>query len=246
MNKFIVVVPTYNADKYIKRCLNSVLSQTYKNYDVCVIDDCSTDYTWRIVNEVQHHNNNPFILCKNEYRRASPLANIVKGIELTAFDKQDVVVILDGDDYLYDNDVFNHINMIYNDQNVWMTYGQFIPSDGSYPPFCKPIPDTRTYRKRREWFASHLKTFKKGLFSLIKDSDLRDKSGVYYPFVGDAALMYPMVEMCGKRHMRFVDKLTYVYNNQNSLNEMNVNMKEQLRLGVEIQDKPIYSEIISL
>lgn len=46
-----VIIPTYNAEKYIKRCLESVFAQTYKNYEVIVIDDGSTDTTKLILEE---------------------------------------------------------------------------------------------------------------------------------------------------------------------------------------------------
>ena len=38
-----VVIPMYNAEEYIGECLNSILAQTFQNYEVIVVDDCSTD-----------------------------------------------------------------------------------------------------------------------------------------------------------------------------------------------------------
>ena len=38
-----VIIPLYNTEKYIAQCLNSILAQTFKNYEVIVLDDCSTD-----------------------------------------------------------------------------------------------------------------------------------------------------------------------------------------------------------
>ena len=47
-NKFIVVVPLYNAEKWIGKCLRSLSLQTYKNYECVVIDDCSSDNSFNI------------------------------------------------------------------------------------------------------------------------------------------------------------------------------------------------------
>ena len=44
-----VIIPLYNAEKYIGECLDSILAQTFKNFEVIVVDDCSTDISPAIV-----------------------------------------------------------------------------------------------------------------------------------------------------------------------------------------------------
>jgi glycosyltransferase involved in cell wall biosynthesis len=237
-------VPVYNAEKYIKGCLESILSQGYPNYELCVIDDCSKDNTWNIIGDVC--NKIPFNMCRNEYRITSPLANIVKAIELFALDREDVVCIVDGDDKLAHNDVLSDLSHLYLDGGVWFTYGQFVPLSGKYGAYCKEIKEPHSHRKDKLWYASHLKTFKRKLFDKINDDDLRDEKGDYFRFIGDACLVYPMVEMCGTKHMRFIDKVNYLYNDLNPLNEMSVNMQEQLRLSDLIWSRPQYKELSDL
>ena len=44
-----VIIPMYNAEKYIGECLESVLAQTFQDFEVIVVDDCSTDKSVEIV-----------------------------------------------------------------------------------------------------------------------------------------------------------------------------------------------------
>ena len=44
-----VIITTYNSQKYIQKCIQSVIEQTYKNFEIIIVDDCSSDDTRRII-----------------------------------------------------------------------------------------------------------------------------------------------------------------------------------------------------
>jgi len=56
---FNIIVPVFNSEKYIEKCLNSIMKQTYKKYQVKVIDDCSTDSSYELA---QIYNDNQIFL----------------------------------------------------------------------------------------------------------------------------------------------------------------------------------------
>lgn len=59
--KISVVVPMYNAEKYLHECINSILNQEYKNFEIIVVDDHSTDNSVTIIKEFQKNNSNIFL-----------------------------------------------------------------------------------------------------------------------------------------------------------------------------------------
>ncbi|GEM_PF-4211893 len=60
-----VCIPTYNAVKYIQETIECFLNQTYKNVEIIIQDDCSTDGTWELVNSL-YKNNEKIRLYRNE------------------------------------------------------------------------------------------------------------------------------------------------------------------------------------
>src|SRR3989344_3030179 len=62
MKKFSIIIPVYNSDKTIKKCLDAIYEQTYKNFDVIVVNDCGNDKTAEIVKK---YNCKLFTLEKN-------------------------------------------------------------------------------------------------------------------------------------------------------------------------------------
>ena len=238
---FNIIVPVFNAEKYLEKCLNSIIKQSYSNFQVKVIDDCSTDSTYELASEISDSFEN-FHISKNP-RRLGALSNICKSLSLNIKEPNKTIdILLDGDDYLYSGDVLNIIYEKYLNTNCLITYGSHLSSKGvhgkKYPKF---IREFNLYRKYF-WYASHLKTFRHDLWLSIDQDDLLDQNGKYYTVAGDLALMFPMLEMAGNRQ-EFVKELLYVYNDQNPISDHKIKRKEQILAAKEIRNKKRYKKI---
>ena len=65
--KVSIIVPVYNAEKYIERCLNSLLMQTLDGLEYILVDDCSADSSLDLIQEIQKQNPDKNIqIIKNE------------------------------------------------------------------------------------------------------------------------------------------------------------------------------------
>ena len=51
MPKFSVIVPVYNTEKYLRKCIDSILNQSYDDYEIIIVNDGSTDSSKKIINE---------------------------------------------------------------------------------------------------------------------------------------------------------------------------------------------------
>ena len=224
----------------IKKCLNSIIKQSYKNFQVKVVDDCSTDSSYELASEICANYKN-FDICQNA-KRIGALNNICNLLSLRINEPSKTIdILLDGDDYLYSGDVLNIIYDTYLNKNCLITYGSHLSSKGvqgkKYPWIIRKL---NLYRKYF-WYASHLRTFRHDLWLSINPNDLLNKNGQYFSVAWDLAIMFPMLEMAGERQ-EFLEDLLYVYNDQNPISDHKIRRKEQILVAKEIRRKKRYKE----
>ena len=83
--KVSVIIPNYNHGPYLEQRIESVLYQTYGDFEVIILDDCSTDYSRDVIELYQGHEKVSHIVY-NEVNSGSPFAQWKKGFELAKFD----------------------------------------------------------------------------------------------------------------------------------------------------------------
>ena len=89
-----VIVPCFNAEKYIERCLDSILKQTYRNIEVIVVDDGSTDDSAARIKEISKLDNRvKYVYQKNAGVSAARNRGLdeAKGDKITFVDSDDTI-----------------------------------------------------------------------------------------------------------------------------------------------------------
>ena len=104
---FTIVMMGYNNEEYIKKSIESALSQNYKNFTVIYNEACSTDSSAKILEEINHPKLTKRINKTRKYR----LQNLYESIYET--DDNQIILELDGDDYLKDEFVFDQFGKKY-------------------------------------------------------------------------------------------------------------------------------------
>lgn len=268
---FVVIVPSYKNINWYEKNINSILSQEYHNYRIIYLNDASsdkmqekieqylrkknvdfhtvtfddsfsrdivtiTDAFKQLVNE-EHH----FFTLIHNINRCGALANIYRAVQ--SCDDDEIIVLVDGDDWLYNNEILNLINQTYISKNIWLTHGTLIHYPGNYLCWSEPIPHniiaSNTFRTFK--CPSHLRTFYAWLFKKIKLEDLLYLDN-FFSMTSDMAIMYPMIEMCGDRH-EFIERITYTYNIANELNDNKIDPNLQMKLDQYIRNMRPYDRL---
>lgn len=260
-NKFVIITPSYNNADWVEYNIASVLNQTYTNWKVLYINDCSTDNTLTLVTDIVKDNPKYTILNNSTNRGA--MFNYFEHLDL--LDENDIVVHLDGDDWLIDETVLANLNELYNRTNCWMTYGgmvewkgeDFKPTFPQNTPYDDFIHDHKFYR-RDIWRASHLRTYRAFLLKALDKNDLKDLTNhEYYWHASDLSFQYACMEMSGKEKIQPVNFYTCVYNqhpsvvnrtrtresSNNSGYELEIRNRKRYRTGLNLGKLPLINVV---
>ena len=118
--KFSIVVPVYNSEKYITEWIASVLNQSYKNWELILVDDGSSDSSKAICIKYAQQYPDQIFVYESKNFGVSHARNI-------AIKKAngDYVVFLDSDDYLLNKNFFEYLNNVSQTQNIDCFIGEF-------------------------------------------------------------------------------------------------------------------------
>ena len=97
-NFISIVIPVYNRDDFIEDCIKSALDQSYGNYEIIIVDNCSNDKTWEIIKTYEKTSN--LIRAFRNDHNIGPVQNWKLGI---SYAKGEYIKIMFSDDLLFRN-----------------------------------------------------------------------------------------------------------------------------------------------
>lgn len=89
-----VIIPTFNVEKDIKRCIDSIINQTYENIEIIIVDDCSSDQTLKVIQSNYSNNSKVKIYKNNKNSKAAFTRNVAINHSNGEF-----IAVQDADDY---------------------------------------------------------------------------------------------------------------------------------------------------
>ena len=227
-NKFIIVIPCYNAEDTIEMAVLTVLKQDFDDLAIIIRNDRSTDHTGEIIHKIFNVKDSGNFYIKSDGRDIIYIENTKKlygggntyeSVITYAGDPNSIVGVVDGDDFLIVENAVSIMYEAYQDNpDKWLIWSQHVSREQlkkNFAGYSFPLPpDGYIYHSRRYWAVSHFRTCLAGLFYLIDPTDLSDPydKTSYAKICGDAAIMYPITEMCGNKHSMFLNQSLYYYN----------------------------------
>jgi len=206
-NKFVFVAPMYNASQYVGQMLHSICAQSYDNWQIILIDDCSSQPEQiasqikitafqELLHKFGDDKEKIKVIWNSEGRgKQWEVSNVLHGISMCQDD--DIIVRIDADDWLTEIDALSILDNVYTrtDVEALWTAHRWGMSDKN---ISGPLPvDANVYK--HPWVSSHLKTFRKRLINNVKDENFRDETGNYFRRIGDQAIYLPVLRNTKKR-----------------------------------------------
>lgn len=217
-----LIVAGYNCYQYAERCLDSIAAQTLTDYNVCVVNDASTDE--RMEPFLRAYCDERGWIFHNREVNAGALRSQHEGIMLLAPQDGDVIVWVDMDDALSSPDSLKILDSYYDDDTM-MTYGtyQSVPYSDTCPPVLRYDPKceaNRDYRNMHKWGLcyNHLRTVKWDLYKHLDPKIDFYYNGDWMHLASDTAVMIPCLEMADGRY-KVIPEVLYNYSSDNPISE---------------------------
>lgn len=216
--KFAIIVPNCNNDRgeykgktYLQNCIESILNQTYKNFKLIIVDDCSTDTS---VETIKSYKDDRIILIQNKRKRYNGGSRNV-GIEyaLNSLDF-DYFVFLDSDDFYSTNEALKTINDRLFNCDLMLIGMHLIDNSGIF------MTKYHDYDNYQDFFLSDNKVWCTAWTRIIR----KDKI-VFFPestLMEDRSWSYEQADNVCFENIRNLKQPLYIWNRMNTTNSVSI------------------------
>ena len=208
MPKVSVIIPVYNVEKYLRECLNSVLSQTLEDIEVICINDGSPDNSIDILREYASKDKRIIIIDKKN-EGVGKTRNIGINIATGTF-----VAFIDPDDFYFDNDI---LECLYNkaiENDVLICGGEFCDYNNETNEYSQNYSkDLEGYLFEKDGIIEYKDyQFDYGYHRFIYNREFLINNNIYFPLYKrfqDPPFFIKAMILAAKFYA--IDKITYYY-----------------------------------
>lgn len=211
---FSVLIANYNNSNYITECILSIQLQTYQNFEIIIVDDCSTDNSIEILNEIIKKDTR-IKLFKNEINYGCGYTKA----KCAEYAQGEICGYVDPDDKIVPTAIEKMVKKHISNPNISLIGSRriFCDSNMNIIDIAKPItPRLRDFKNQLDtpFFITHFATFKKSCYLKTSGLDPYMKRGVDQD-------LYLKLEETGI--VDFIDEPLYFYRNNNNSISLNKN-----------------------
>lgn len=140
-----VLMPVYNSEKYLEEAIESILNQTYKNFELIIVDDLSTDNSWNIINKYARKYRKIKSIRVKKWLSIGAMRN-----KLLSLAKGKYIVWMDSDDISVKTRIEDQVNFMEENKEVVTCGGylEYIDENGKTSHIRKYPLDDKSLRKR--------------------------------------------------------------------------------------------------
>lgn len=218
--KFCIIIPNYNNDHgdiegktFLQKCIESILGQTYKNFEIIIVDDMSTDTSVKTIEKYRKQDNRITLIENSRKRYNGGSRNV--GIEIAQeYRVFNYYCFLDSDDWWKDENVLKRIN-----DNLWDCELMLLGCEMIFPDGTKQTK-INEYDNYKDFFICDNKTWCTAWSRVIR----KDKI-VYFPestLMEDRTWAYEQADNVSLENVRNLKEVCYVWNRLNTTNSVSL------------------------
>lgn len=222
MFKISVIVPVYNAEKYLRRCVDSILAQSYKDFELLLVDDGSTDASNVICNEYVEKDCRVRVFHKQN-GGVSSARNV--GIDYAL---GEWITFIDSDDWVSESYLYNLFSHIDDGVDLIISYAEIVYSNGLHQ---KEIYDSKIVTNNYDvlFIENDLNWHTSPWSKLFKNKLCKELRFVEGMHIGeDLVFLYSYMLRCDKVYVSSDTDYFYYVENQGSLTKRVNHLNEEL------------------